>query len=69
MQEQQEQISQLELSVRSAERARRLDAALVHQMPSLEQWHSIQVGVDRQAGCSISSLGSQTPDGCPKQRK
>ena len=55
VQEQQEEISRLELSVRSAERARRLDAAQVHQMPSLEQWHSIQVGVDiRLAAPSVS---------------
>ena len=58
VQEQHEQISQLELSVRSAERARRLDAAFAHQMPSLEKWHSIQVGWDSQAGCCLSGLGS-----------
>ena len=66
VQEQQELISQLELSVRSAERARRLDAAFVHQMPCLEKWHSMQVELSSQAGCCIAGLGSLSSSLCPK---
>ena len=45
VQREQEQVIHLQLRARAAARARQLDAVMAQQLPHLEQWHSMQVGL------------------------